>query len=96
MRTPVLCFIVVPLSFVLNLYRTLRTMYRGIRGVVDTAGHAERVEEVVQQVAEWDASGRTKTMRTARPNWAAMSTKLDLLLRWICESRHPPDVCVPP
>jgi len=76
LRTPVLCFVVVPLSFLLNMYRTVRTMWRGSRIDSEPSLHVERVQLVVDQVTAWDAAGRRLKMRTARPNWAAMSTKL--------------------
>ena len=76
LRTPVLVFIAVPLSFILKTYRTLRTMWRGARIDAEPSAHEARVQEVVDQVKAWDAAGRQKRMRTARPNWAAMSTKL--------------------
>merc|ERR1740124_1013036 len=38
--------------------------------------HGERVQVVVGEVVEWDKGGRKQNMRTARPNWSSMSTKL--------------------
>lgn len=76
LRTPVLCFIVVPLSFALNMRRTIRTWWRGTRIDTEPSMHEARVQEVVKQVSAWDAAGRKGVMRTARPNWASMSTKL--------------------
>jgi delta24-sterol reductase len=75
-RTPVLCFIVVPLSFAINAYRTLRTKFRGTRIDSEPSAHKDRVQQVVDAVAAWDEGGRKQKMRTARPNWAGMSTKL--------------------
>ena len=38
--------------------------------------HKERIQIVVDQIKEWNRRGRPKKLRTARPNWSAMSTKL--------------------
>jgi len=76
MRTPVLCFIVVPLSFSMNMYRSIRTWHRGTHIDSEPSAHKERVQQVVDDIAKWDKSGRKQKMRTARPNWAGMSTKL--------------------
>jgi delta24-sterol reductase len=42
----------------------------------DPAGHAKRVESIVDQVKAWHNNGRQGMLRTARSNWASMSTKL--------------------
>lgn len=77
LRTPILMFIVVPLSFALWMYRTVRDHFRqSIRGEASFAGHDERVQGVVKQIKAWNVGNRQKMLRTARPNWAAMSTKL--------------------
>jgi len=77
-RTPILMFIVVPLSF-----------FRWVRGQITAKkrrmmqrksfGHAEhhkRVAPIVEQIKAWNKAGRKRPMRTARANWQAMSTKL--------------------
>lgn len=76
LRTPMLVFIVVPLSFALNVYRKLRTMLRGRNLEHSAASHAARVQFVVDQVVEWNKTGRPEKLRTARPNWQGMSIKL--------------------
>ena len=76
LRTPVLVFVVVPMSFSLWVYRTARLWYYGAPVDESVTGHDERVQEVVDQIVAWDAAGRKQRMRTARPNWAAMSLKL--------------------
>lgn len=80
-RTPVLVFVVVPMSFVYNVYRKIRTILRARRRLsIDSEQawkyHDERVQRVVDQVDAWDRAGRKQKMRTARPNWSSMSTKL--------------------
>ena len=47
---------------------------RTLGGVRST--HAERVETVAAQLRAWNANGRKGVLRTARPNWQAMSVKL--------------------
>lgn len=42
----------------------------------DPKGHTVRVESIQKQVKAWDKSGRNGVLRTARQNWASMSTKL--------------------
>eukprot|EP00538_Stauroneis_constricta_P012987 CAMPEP_0119552518 /NCGR_PEP_ID=MMETSP1352-20130426/5477_1 /TAXON_ID=265584 /ORGANISM="Stauroneis constricta, Strain CCMP1120" /LENGTH=603 /DNA_ID=CAMNT_0007598759 /DNA_START=265 /DNA_END=2076 /DNA_ORIENTATION=- len=79
MRTPMLMFIVVPLSFAKWMYQTyivdaFREYQR--RNVSAMDGHADRCQLIVDQVMEWNKAGRKQLMRTARPNWASMSTKL--------------------
>ena len=76
LRTPVLVFVVVPMSFTMWCFRTLKLKWRGAPIDIDPVSHAARVQEVVDQVKDWDAAGRKQKMRTARPNWAAMSLKL--------------------
>lgn len=71
-RVPVLVFFVIPLSAALRTFNMLRQWMRSH----DPAGHEERVQRIVDDVKRWNAAGRKQKMRTARPNWAAMSTKL--------------------
>lgn len=75
-RTPLLMFIVVPLSCVWNVYRALREFWRQCLIKNDPEGHKERCDVVVRQILEWNKQGRPKRLRTARPNWASMSTKV--------------------
>lgn len=75
-RTPMLMFVVVPLSFLLNQYRQVRQAWRQFNRQVGTHGHKERCQVVVEQIKQWNEEGRPKLLRTARPNWASMSTKL--------------------
>mmetsp|Transcript_3665 Transcript_3665/g.10525 ORF Transcript_3665/g.10525 Transcript_3665/m.10525 type:complete len:577 (-) Transcript_3665:395-2125(-) len=77
LRTPILMFIVVPLSYAKWLYTSVREHLRRARaGPPSYAGHDERVAKVVADIKLWNAEGRKNRMRTARPNWASMSTKL--------------------
>eukprot|EP00994_Dinema_validum_P005088 NODE_318_length_1903_cov_64.604099_g228_i0.p1 GENE.NODE_318_length_1903_cov_64.604099_g228_i0~~NODE_318_length_1903_cov_64.604099_g228_i0.p1 ORF type:complete len:565 (+),score=129.66 NODE_318_length_1903_cov_64.604099_g228_i0:72-1766(+) len=77
LRTTVLMFVVVPLSFAMKTYISVRAAYRRRQHSKGLGGtHAERVELVVSAVRKWNEAGRTKTLRTARPNWLGMSTKL--------------------
>jgi len=81
LRTPILVFVVVPMSFVLNTYRNIRTFIRAKQRLsTDSkqawADHEKRVQIVVSEVSSWDKAGRKQKMRTARPNWSSMSTKL--------------------
>jgi delta24-sterol reductase len=71
-----LMFFVIPLSFLLNAYRKVREVWRRWLRKINVDGHEERCQVVVQQVLEWNTQGRPKKLRTARPNWASMSTKL--------------------
>lgn len=78
LRTPILMFIVVPLSFLLWVYKEIRGKYRAVvrKMYPDEDGHNKRVGGICQQVIKWDREGRKKPLRTARPNWSQMSTKL--------------------
>jgi len=81
LRTPVLVFLVVPMSFVINVYRKIRTIWRahqrlGLDPKQAWADHEDRVQTVIDDVTKWDKAGRKQVMRTARPNWSSMSTKL--------------------
>ena len=79
-RTPMLMFIVVPLSALQRLYinirRRLRLMIVGTGGVAAAARHEQNVASIIAQLDAWNTAGRTRKLRTARPNFAAMSTKL--------------------
>ena len=74
-RTPMLMFVVIPLSFIRNTFREVRQIWRQTRKI-GMEGHDERCQVVVEQILEWNRQGRPKLLRTARPNWASMSTKL--------------------
>jgi len=78
LRTPILVFVVVPLSFASWCWQQLVVQYRlAIRGLAASRGsHAQRVKPVVDSLVAWNANGRKTKLRTARPNWACMSTKL--------------------
>ena len=71
LRTPVLVFVVVPLSGLWNAYRKIRTSLRGARLDTESEQHAKRVEFVKSQLEDWDKGGRQGRLRTARPNWRA-------------------------
>jgi Delta24-sterol reductase len=76
-RTPVLMFIVIPLSYLRWLHTSLCDWYRyHLKSFQSQDTHEERVHTIIQQVKEWNKNGRKSNMRTARPNWASMSTKL--------------------
>lgn len=76
-RTPVLMFIVVPLSFLLWVHAKVRDRVRLYFLDNSIKAHLLRVERIKKQVKGWNESGRKSIMRTARPNWASMSTKLN-------------------
>lgn len=77
-RTPILMFIVVPLSFLYWLRNQFVAWKRRVlqRKNFGFANHHKRVSAIVDQIKAWDAAGRQRPMRTARANWQAMSTKL--------------------
>jgi hypothetical protein len=75
LRTPLLVFIVVPMSGIWNAYRKIRVSLRGAQLDTEPKQHAERVEYVKEQLEKWDKGGRKGRLRTARPNWRA-STRL--------------------
>lgn len=74
-RTPMLMFIVVPISYIMRLYADFQIQFDHIFPASDGT-HEERVEQIAEQIVEWNKNGRNKKIRTSRPNWAAMSTKL--------------------
>ncbi len=84
LRTPLMVFIVVPLSFARWFFNRAKLFLAPIFFRSAKIGseelrkaHQKRVQTIVDQVHEWRREGKTRKMRTARPNWAAMSTKLD-------------------
>ena len=74
-RIPILMFIVIPLSYVRWLHTTICDWYR-YHLMKPKDSHHDRVQNIVKQVKLWNQNGRKSIMRTARPNWASMSTKL--------------------
>jgi hypothetical protein len=74
-RTTVLMFFVVPLSYFLRQRTAFLIWYHSLTPVQSVA-HEEHLASVVQQVKSWNDAGRKCTLRTARPNWRSMSTKL--------------------
>lgn len=80
LRTPLLVFIVVPLSFMLRIRnmvrRRVRRLFRGTGGPAAAARHAENVASIQSSLEAWNLRGRPCKLRTARPNWASMSLKL--------------------
>ena len=78
LRTPVLMFVVIPLSYVRAWQRTLRMWWRAYvrRGEDNEKAHAANVQNLVRQIKAWNEAGRPGMLRTARPSWAGMSTKL--------------------
>ena len=75
-RTPVLMFVVVPLSFLMWMHAKVRDRVRLYFMDNSLGAHLKRVNRIRHQVKDWNAAGRSSIMRTARPNWASMSTKL--------------------
>ena len=85
LRTPVLMFIVIPLSFLNEQKRCFRLWSRSLWAKWVTGGqgeaaaraaHEASVAGVVAQIRKWNEAGRPGRLRTARPTWASMSTKL--------------------
>lgn len=83
LRTPILVFLVVPLSFVRWVYGEIRGRVRDFvrrsRRLGEDEieeGHRGRVEKVVEQIREWNDSGRRSKLRTARPTWMGMSVHI--------------------
>lgn len=80
LRTPVLVFIVVPLSFLqrvrTSLRRRVQLVTRGYGGPAAALRHEAKVADIERQIREWNSAGRIGKLRTARPNWASMSLKL--------------------
>jgi hypothetical protein len=76
-RIPMLMFVVIPLSFMKWLHLVVADWYRSVIGTSTISStHTERVKVVQEQVKQWNRKGRKSIMRTARPNWQGMSTKL--------------------
>ena len=71
-------FVVVPLSFLRWARGQILAKQRRMLQA-KSFGHAQhhkRVAPIVDQIKAWNAAGRPRPLRTARPNWQAMSTKL--------------------
>jgi delta24-sterol reductase len=75
-RTPLLMFIVIPLSFITRLHNSFSAWYGIHVAALATTSHEDRVAYIVSQIKEWNKNGRKSKLRTARANWKAMSTKL--------------------
>jgi Delta24-sterol reductase len=73
-RTPVLMLFVVPMSYIMRMYYDFEIKFNLFFPSNET--HDSRVSKIVQQVVDWNEKGRKNKLRTSRPNWAAMSTKL--------------------
>jgi len=58
------------------MYCQAREFWRQLRHENDPRGHKARCDVVVEQIIRWNKQGRQKRLRTARPNWASMSTKV--------------------
>ena len=71
LRTPVLMFVVIPLSYVRAWQRTLRMWWRAYvrRGEDNEKAHAANVQNLVRQIKAWNEAGRPGMLRTARPSW---------------------------
>lgn len=77
LRTPLMVFIVVPLSFLSWLVKRTKVFFRSKQSSADIkAEHEKAVESIMSQIVTWNKAGRKTKMRTARPNWMQMSTKL--------------------
>jgi len=81
LRTPILVFVVVPLSFarwaVGEIRGRVRDFVRAFENDGDVmAGHDRRVSRVVEAVKAWDRGGRKRKLRTARPSWMGMSVHI--------------------
>jgi delta24-sterol reductase len=78
LRTPVLMFIVIPISYLKASWRTLRIWMRARERSGEDAMlvHETHVKKLQEQIKAWNASGKPGKLRTARPSWAGMSTKL--------------------
>jgi delta24-sterol reductase len=75
LRTPVLMFLVVPMSFARAVHTNWKIWYNH-RFPNSAGSHEERVEKIKDQVKKWNESGRQGKLRTARAAWLSMSTKL--------------------
>lgn len=76
-RIPMLMFVVIPLSYMKWLHLLFADWYRSWIGTSTISStHLQRVVVIQEQVKKWNANGRKSIMRTARPNWQGMSTKL--------------------
>ena len=78
LRTPVLMFVVIPISYAQAWYRTVRMWTRAHEwnGHGAMLAHTKNVEKVVEQIQAWIVADRPGKLRTARPAWASMSTKI--------------------
>lgn len=74
-RAPLLMFIVVPLSFLMRTYFHIQTVLFQ-HFFWDPKKHEKNVQKICQDVLKWNKGGRKKKLRTARPTWMTMSTRL--------------------
>eukprot|EP00471_Norrisiella_sphaerica_P002563 CAMPEP_0184485168 /NCGR_PEP_ID=MMETSP0113_2-20130426/6811_1 /TAXON_ID=91329 /ORGANISM="Norrisiella sphaerica, Strain BC52" /LENGTH=580 /DNA_ID=CAMNT_0026866499 /DNA_START=229 /DNA_END=1971 /DNA_ORIENTATION=+ len=81
-RIPMLMFVVIPLSFLMWVFKISRGWLRMHLQryfpslYASKSTHADRVAKIVAQLKEWNADGRKKKLRTSRANWQSMSTRL--------------------
>jgi Delta24-sterol reductase len=73
-RGVVVAGVALPASFAWDKARLARNLYRERFGTAPER-HAERVRHVQEQVRAWRASGGSRPMVTARPEWLTMSTR---------------------
>ncbi len=92
LRTPVLMFIVIPISYIQAWRRSLRTFMRARERIGEDAMSAHKInlQQVVDKIKAWNEAGRPGKLRTARPTWASMSTKLGSgkVNSYLLEVRH--------
>lgn len=73
-RTPLVVFVVLPMSFFFDLYWRGRTWYIAkVKSAPEK--HPERVANIQEQVREWKRQGSKNRMCTARPGWLTVSPR---------------------
>lgn len=73
-RTWLVVFVVLPMSFVFDLYWRARTWY--IAKVKSAPHkHPERVAAIQERVRQWAREGKKQRMCTARPGWMTVSPR---------------------
>ena len=75
-RIPTLMFVIIPVSFVRSLHFAFGDWYRRNMSDGPKDTHEARVQYVVKQIKNWNENGRKSMMRTSRPTWTNMSTKI--------------------
>jgi len=74
-RWVLVLFIVLPLSKLFDLYWCVRNwVFRTFLSAPHE--HEKRVQAIIEQMRQWDASGRHGLLHTNRPGWAQMSTRV--------------------